>query len=86
MFCNLRKFTHNSFIFVNYQVTIDIMRRHANILNELGVLYMNKAASIASSYGVPSEAEMKLWKISYNYFEKGIKSFEALNDRLGKFS
>lgn len=65
-----------------YQVTIDILRRHANILNELGVLYMNKAASIASTFGVPQEAEIKLWKISYNYFEKGIKTFDAINDRL----
>ena len=71
-------------IFILDQVTIDILRRHANILNELGVLYMNKAASIASAFGVPKDTEIKLWKISYNYFEKGIKTFDAINDRLEK--
>ena len=60
---------------------IDITRRHANICNELGVLYMNRAATNASRFGVPSDSEIKLWKISYSYFEKGIKAFDLINDR-----
>eukprot|EP00111_Clytia_hemisphaerica_P018019 TCONS_00053334-protein len=65
----------------NAQAMIDITRRHANICNELGVLYMNRAATNATRYGVPSDSEIKLWKISYSHFEKGIKAFDLINDR-----
>ena len=69
------------FSILHHQAMVDITRRHANICNELGVLYMNKAASSASRFGVPSENEIHLWKVSYSHFEKGIKAFDLINDR-----
>lgn len=42
---------------------------------------MNKAASMAKKYGIPSDQEVELWKTSFDYFENSIRAFEVVNDK-----
>ncbi|XP_057306035.1 erythroid differentiation-related factor 1-like [Hydractinia symbiolongicarpus] len=61
---------------------IELTRRLGNVRNELGVLHMNKAALMAKKYGIPSDQEVELWKISFDYFENSIRAFEVANDKV----
>ncbi|XP_063047670.1 erythroid differentiation-related factor 1 [Engraulis encrasicolus] len=58
-------------------------RRLGNIRNELGVFYMNQAASLQTEKegrkGV-CVAEQDVWKRSFSYFEKGLCDFTAITD------
>lgn len=65
---------------LSFQLT-DLSRRLGNIRNELGVLYMNKAALITKQYGKPSDEEMAYWKRSYTLYEGAIVSFKTVSDR-----
>ncbi|KAK1164404.1 erythroid differentiation-related factor 1-like isoform X1 [Acipenser oxyrinchus oxyrinchus] len=60
-----------------------VLKRLGNIRNEVGVFYMNQAATVqterAENKSV-STAEQELWKKSFSCFEKGIKDFEAIGD------
>ncbi|XP_060097422.1 erythroid differentiation-related factor 1 [Heteronotia binoei] len=60
-----------------------VMKRTGNVLNEIGVFYMNQAAALQServeSKSV-SSAEQQLWKKSFSCFEKGIQNFESIDD------
>ncbi|XP_037542294.1 erythroid differentiation-related factor 1 [Nematolebias whitei] len=60
-----------------------VLKRLGNIRNEMGVYYMNQAASMQSEKEVKkavSSAEQELWKKSFGFFEKGLKDFEAIGD------
>ena len=60
---------------------VAVTARLGNVRNELGVFYMNAAGSVAKEYGSPSLDEQKLWRKSFQYFEKGIQAFEVIDDR-----
>jgi len=62
------------------QVITDLTRRLGNIRNELGVFYMNKAASITKSFGLPTNEEIAIWKKGFTFFERAIQAFEIVND------
>ena len=68
-------------ILLYLQLVIDLTRRLGNIRNELGVLFLNKSRAMAKNYGMPTDNEMMLWKLSYNHFDKGIKAFEFIQDK-----
>ncbi|XP_043911498.1 erythroid differentiation-related factor 1 [Protopterus annectens] len=60
-----------------------VLKRLGNIRNEIGVFYMNKAATVQTERAVSkgiSTLEKELWKKSFSYFEKGIQDFEAIGD------
>ncbi|XP_058882199.1 erythroid differentiation-related factor 1 isoform X3 [Acipenser ruthenus] len=60
-----------------------VLKRLGNIRNEVGVFYMNRAATVQTERAVNqavSTAEQELWKKSFSCFEKGIKDFEAIGD------
>ncbi|MBN3287831.1 EDRF1 factor, partial [Polyodon spathula] len=60
-----------------------VLKRLGNIRNEVGVFYMNRAATVQTERAVNkavSTAEHELWKKSFSCFEKGIKDFEAIGD------
>ncbi|XP_028324227.1 erythroid differentiation-related factor 1-like [Gouania willdenowi] len=60
-----------------------VLKRLGNIRNELGVYYMNQAATMHTEMEVKksvSEAEQNMWKKSFAFFEKGMKDFEAIGD------
>jgi len=61
---------------------VDITKRLGNVKNELGVLYMNKAAGLIDSGAEPSFEERELWKKSFSNFESGIRTFDVIDDRL----
>ena len=61
---------------------VDITRRLGNVKNELGVLYMNKAAALIDSGAEPSFEERELWKKSFANFDRGIRTFDIIEDRL----
>ena len=44
-------------------------------------MYMNKAATVSKTYGLPSEEEMALWKRSFTLYEGAIMSFKLVGDR-----
>ncbi|XP_041921399.1 erythroid differentiation-related factor 1 isoform X3 [Alosa sapidissima] len=58
-------------------------KRLGNIRNELGVFYMNQAATLQSEKearrGVCA-AEQELWRRSFSCFEKGLLDFQAICD------
>lgn len=56
-------------------------RRLGNAKNELGVFYMNQAASLMETGTEPSNRERKLWEKSISYFDSGIHIFEVIQDR-----
>eukprot|EP00794_Sanderia_malayensis_P005439 gene5439-6118_t len=60
---------------------VDVTARLGNIRNELGVFYMNLAAAVAKNYAEPSKDEQQFWRKSFDYFEKGIKAFDVIDDR-----
>ncbi|XP_053731650.1 erythroid differentiation-related factor 1 isoform X1 [Synchiropus splendidus] len=60
-----------------------VLKRLGNIRNEMGVFYMNQAATMLSEKEVRcsvSAAEQEMWKKSFAFFEKGMKNFEAISD------
>ena len=59
---------------------VNLTRRLGNAKNEIGVLYMKKAAAIMNTEPKSSNEERNLWKKSFSYFESGIRSFEAIDD------
>lgn len=61
---------------------VNLTRRLGNAKNELGVLYMNKAAATMDSGAEPSIQERELWKKSFSHFESGIRTFDITDDRL----
>lgn len=61
---------------------VDITRRLGNVKNELGVFYMNKAAALIHSGAEPSFEERELWKRSFANFDRGIRTFDIIEDRL----
>ena len=61
---------------------VDITRRLGNVKNELGVFYMNKAAALIDSGAEPSFEERELWKKSFANFDRGIRTFDIIEDRL----
>ena len=61
---------------------MDITKRLGNVKNELGVLYMNKAAALIDSGAEPSLEERELWKKSFSNFDRGIRTFDIIEDRL----
>ena len=63
-------------------LVVDITRRLGNVKNELGVLYMNKAAALIDSGAEPSFEERELWKKSFANFDRGIRTFDIIEDRL----
>lgn len=63
---------------------VNITKRLGNVKNELGVLYMNKAATLIDSGAEPTLQERDLWKKSFSNFESGIRTFDVIDDRLEK--
>ncbi|XP_071336443.1 erythroid differentiation-related factor 1 isoform X1 [Trachinotus anak] len=60
-----------------------VLKRLGNIRNEIGVYYMNQAATMQTEKEVKksvSVAEQEMWKKSFAFFEKGMKDFEAIGD------
>ena len=58
---------------------VTVTRRLGNIRNELGMFYMNTAVNMTTAGDdVIPEA---LWKKSLDYFNAGIRAFEAVDDR-----
>lgn len=64
------------------ELMVNLTRRMGNAKNELGVLYMNKAAAMMDSGTDPSFLERELWKRSFSCFESGIRTFDITHDRL----
>ena len=64
------------------ELMVNLTRRLGNAKNELGVLYMNKAAAMMDSGTDPSFRERELWKKSFSCFESGIRTFDVTDDRL----
>ncbi|XP_048406831.1 erythroid differentiation-related factor 1 isoform X3 [Stegostoma tigrinum] len=60
-----------------------VLKRLGNSRNEVGVFYMNQAATVQTE-GTASKGitmiEQELWKKSFSYFEKGIQDFETIED------
>ena len=65
-------------------LVVNITKRLGNVKNELGVLYMNKAATLIDSGAEPTLQERDLWKKSFSNFESGIRTFDVIDDRLEK--
>jgi len=65
-------------------LVVNITKRLGNVKNELGVLYMNKAAALIDSGAEPTLQERDLWKKSFSNFESGIRTFDVIDDRLEK--
>ena len=63
-------------------LVVDVSKRLGNVKNELGVFYMNKAAGLVDAGAEPSQEERDLWMKSFSHFESGIRTFDALDDRL----
>ncbi|XP_034040596.1 erythroid differentiation-related factor 1 isoform X2 [Thalassophryne amazonica] len=60
-----------------------LLKRLGNIRNEMGVFYMNQAATMQTEKEAKrsvSVAEQEVWKKSFDFFEKGMKDFEAIGD------
>jgi len=64
------------------ELMVNLTRRLGNAKNELGVLYMNKAAAMMDSGTDPSFRVRELWKKSFACFESGIRTFDITHDRL----
>lgn len=64
------------------ELMVNLTRRLGNAKNELGVVYMNKAAVMMDSGTEPSFRERELWKKSFSCFESGIRTFDITDDRL----
>lgn len=64
------------------ELMVNLTRRLGNAKNELGVVYMNKAAAMMDSGRDPSFRERELWKKSFSCFESGIRTFDITDDRL----
>ena len=60
---------------------VNITKRLGNVKNELGVFYMNKAAALIDGGAEPSFQERELWNKSFSNFERGIRTFEVIDDR-----
>ncbi|XP_048465146.1 erythroid differentiation-related factor 1 [Rhincodon typus] len=60
-----------------------VLKRLGNSRNEVGVFYMNQAATVQTE-GTANKGitmiEQELWKKSFSYFEKGIQDFETIED------
>lgn len=63
---------------------VNITKRLGNVKNELGVFYMNKAAALIDSGAEPSFQERELWNKSFSNFERGIRTFEVIDDSANK--
>lgn len=63
------------------ELVVNLTRRLGNVKNELGVFYMNKAASLLDSSSEPSNEERELWKKSFSNFDSGIRTFDVTDDR-----
>lgn len=61
----------------------NLMRRLGNVHNELGVLYMNQAASLFQERRNPDDFEGLLAQ-SQHHLEQGVQAFEAVNDVANK--
>ncbi|XP_061692945.1 erythroid differentiation-related factor 1 [Syngnathoides biaculeatus] len=63
-----------------------LLKRLGNIRNEMGVYYMNQAATMQTDQekSSVSVAEQEVWKKSFAFFEKGMKDFEAIGDSTNK--
>ncbi|XP_005402051.1 PREDICTED: erythroid differentiation-related factor 1 isoform X3 [Chinchilla lanigera] len=62
---------------------VRVLKRMGNVRNEIGVFYMNQAATLQNERLVSksvSAAEQQLWKKSFSCFEKGIHNFESIED------
>ncbi|MBN3290067.1 EDRF1 factor, partial [Polypterus senegalus] len=61
-----------------------VLKRLGNIRNEIGVFYMNQAAAVQSERAANKAVlatEQELWKKSFSCFEKGMKDFDAIEDK-----
>lgn len=63
------------------ELVVNLTRRLGNVKNELGVFYMDKAASLLDSSSEPSNEERELWKKSFSNFDSGIRTFDVTDDR-----
>lgn len=66
------------------ELVVNLTRRLGNVKNELGVFYMNKAASLLDSSSEPSNEERELWKKSFSNFDSGIRTFDVTDDSANK--
>ena len=60
---------------------VELTKRLGNVRNELGLFYMN--CGVEKSRGtreIGSEVQ-ELWNKSLEYFNRGIRAFQALDDR-----
>ena len=60
---------------------VELTRRLGNIRNELGVVYMNTAVEKCAGATESSNDVQEMWKKSLDYFNGGIRAFQALDDR-----
>ncbi|KAJ3610458.1 hypothetical protein NHX12_022550 [Muraenolepis orangiensis] len=61
-----------------------VLKRRGNVLNEMGVFYMNQAAAMQTEKEgktCVSVPEQEIWKKSFSCFQKGMQDFEAMEDR-----